>query len=53
MRAPGYFVIASEPQPAAQEASRLRALAIGILAALAVFVLAGVVYVLRRRRGEE
>jgi hypothetical protein len=53
VRAPGYFVVASQPQPAAQEASKLRALALGILAALAVFVLAGVVYVLRRRRGED
>jgi hypothetical protein len=54
IEAPGYVVVATPPLPAAtQTASRLRALAIGILTALAVFVLAGVVYVLRRRRDEE
>jgi hypothetical protein len=55
LQAPGYVVVGAPPQPAAaQEASRLRALAIGILVALAVFVVAGLIYVLRsRRRGEE
>jgi hypothetical protein len=54
LQAPGYVVVGAPPQPAAaQEASRLRALAIGILVALAVFVVAGLIYVLRtRRRGE-
>jgi hypothetical protein len=55
LQAPGYLVVGAPAQAAAaQEASRLRALALGILVALAVFVVAGLIYVLRtRRRGEE
>jgi hypothetical protein len=50
----GYFVVATPPLPSAQtKTSRLRVLAFGILIALGVFVLAGVVYIVRTRRREK
>ena len=53
IRAPGTFVVATAPVPAgATTNSRLRLLAIGIMVVLAVFVLAGIAYVLRTRRRE-
>jgi hypothetical protein len=51
IRAPGTFLVATAPIPAAATTnSRLRLLAIGIMVGLAVFVLAGIAYVLRTRR---
>jgi hypothetical protein len=51
IRRPGYFVVATAPTPAATPSSSgLRLLAIGIMVGLAVFVLAGIAYVLRTRR---
>jgi hypothetical protein len=53
IRSPGTFVVATAPIPAAAATnSRLRLLAIGIMVGLAVFVLAGIAYVLRTRRRE-
>jgi hypothetical protein len=53
IRSPGTFVVATAPVPAsATTNSRLRLLAIGIMVALAIFVLAGIAYVLRTRRRE-
>jgi hypothetical protein len=53
IRSPGYFVVATAPiSAAATTNSRLRLLAIGIMVGLAVFVLAGIAYVLRTRRRE-
>jgi hypothetical protein len=47
----GYFVVATPPLPATSTTtSHVRLLAIAILIALAVFVLAGVLYIVRTRR---
>jgi hypothetical protein len=55
IEAPGYVVVGSAPQSgAAGSSSHLRLLAVGILVALALFVLAGVLHLLRARgRGED
>jgi hypothetical protein len=50
----GYFVIATPPLPATSATtSHVRTLALAILIALALFVLAGILYIVRTRRREK